>query len=285
MRYGFLTLILLGFLFLINTGCSNDGRTKYKSPDGYDFSKPWLLKLPVELDEISGIVYYPKDTSVFAINDEFGWLYKIHLLGHHEMRKWKFSDGGDYEDLVMIDTIFYALRSNGNIQTFTFGDSNKVYRADSQFPTKGNEFEILYYDSVTRKLSLICKDCDVDKKKSLTRYFFDPVNKRYLDTTESIDVKKIAIMLGEKNLKFKPSAAAINPVTHELFIISAVNDLLVIADEQGNPKISYEIDGKLFKQPEGITFTPNGDLLISNEAADKGVANILLFKYNKKRPI
>ena len=284
MRYRYLSLILTAFFFLF-TRCSDDGRALYESPDGYDFSKPWLLKLPIELDEISGIVYYPRDTSVFAINDEFGWLYKIHLLGKHDIRKWKFSDGGDYEDLVMIDTIFYALQSNGNIQAFTFGGQSTLLKADSQFPDKRNEFEILYYDSVLRKLSLICKDCDADKKKSLTKYYYDPASKSYEDTTQSIDVQKIAIMMGEKNLKFKPSAAAIHPVTGELYIISAVNDLLVITDLQGNPKISYQIDGKLFKQPEGIAFTPAGDLLISNEAADKGVANILLFKYLKKRQI
>jgi hypothetical protein len=39
----------------------------------------------------------------------------------------------------------------------------------------------------------------------------------------------------------------------------------------------------LFKQPEGITFTPKGDMIISNEAADRGVAEILLFKYNKTK--
>jgi hypothetical protein len=286
MRYRYFLLILTGFFFILNSGCSGDERSPYQSPDGYDFSKPWQLNLPIELDEISGIVYYPKDSSVFAINDEFGWLYKIHLMGRSkEIRKWKFSEHGDYEDLVMIDSIFYALQSNGNIVAFTFSDSNSVLRHDSQFPDKGNEFEILYYDSILQKLSLICKDCDVDKKKSLTKYFFNPATKTYLDTTNMIDVNKIAIMMGEKNLKFKPSAAAVHPVTGELFIISAVNDLLVITDAQGNPKISFQIDGKLFKQPEGITFTPEGDLIISNEAADKGVANILLFKYLKKRQV
>lgn len=283
MKYRYLTLIFTGFIFLLNARCNGDGRALFESPEGYDFSKPWQLNLPIELDEISGIVYYPKDTSVFAIIDEFGWLYKIHLLGKREINKWKYSDAGDFEDLVMIDTIFYALHSNGSITTFTFTDSNTVLKHDSQFPIKSSEFEIIYYDSLLHKLSLICKDCDSDKKKSLTKYYFDPASKTYEDTTRTIDVKKIAIMMGEKNLKFKPSAAAIHPITGELYIISAVNDLLVITDQQGNPKISYEIDGKLFKQPEGIAFTPNGDLLISNEAADRGVANILLFKYHKKR--
>lgn len=283
MQYRYIILLLTG-IFLLFTRCNGDDRALYESPEGYDFSKPWLLKLPIELDEISGIVFYPRDTSVFAINDEFGYLYKIHLLGRHDISKWKFSDGGDFEDLVMIDSIFYALQSNGTIITFTFGPNHTVLKHDTHFPDKGNEFEILFYDSVVQKLSLICKDCDTDKKKSLTRFFFDPATKSFDDTTRMIDVKKIAIMMGEKNLKFKPSGAAIHPITGELYIISAVNDLLVIADHEGNPKISYEIDSKLFKQPEGIAFTPGGDLIISNEAADKGVANILLFRYlNKKK--
>jgi hypothetical protein len=56
---------------------------------------------------------------------------------------------------------------------------------------------------------------------------------------------------------------------------------LVTADRKGNIKKMYELDPKLFKQPEGITFTPTGDLLISNEAALTGSANILIFKRKK----
>jgi len=278
-------LFLAGIAFILNIRCSDNGRVKFESPEGYDLSKPWVLNLPIELDEISGICFYPKDTSVFAINDEFGWLYKVSLMGNKGILKWKFSDAGDFEDIVRIDTIFYALQSNGNITTFTFGDSSTIYRHEAFFPSKGNEFEILYYDSTLHKLSLICKDCEVDKKKSLTQYFFDPVNKNFSDNTRSIDVKKIAIMMGDKDLKFKPSAAAIHPITGEIYIISAVNDLLVITNRMGDPRISYEIDGVLFKQPEGLAFTPGGDLIISNEAADRGVANILLFKYQKRGPI
>ncbi len=43
------------------------------------------------------------------------------------------------------------------------------------------------------------------------------------------------------------------------------------------------LDPIIFKQPEGITFTPWGDLLISNEAVDKyGNATLLIFKPKKK---
>jgi hypothetical protein len=90
-------------------------------------------------------------------------------------------------------------------------------------------------------------------------------------------------MAGEEKIKFKPSAAGINPITGDLFIISAINKLLVIADRRGDAKEVYKIDPAVFKQPEGLTFSPAGALVISNESADEGVANILVFPYNPKQ--
>jgi uncharacterized protein YjiK len=282
MLYRFARLLSI-FIVFINSHCtpSANGNHAYKSPDGYDLNKPFLLKLPVELDEISGLAFYAKDSSVFAVGDEFGWLYKIPLTGAKPIRKWKFSSQGDYEDLVMVDKVFYVLQSNGNITAFTFNDHNQILTQQEEFPSPGNEFEILYYDPHLFKLTIICKDCETDKKKALTVFYFNLLNKHF-DDSSSINVTAIANMIGEKKIKFKPSAAAINPVTDELFIISSVNKLLVVTDRKGNPKQTYPIDEGVFKQPEGITFTPEGDMIISNESADRGVANLLFFKYNKK---
>ncbi|OQP50728.1 hypothetical protein A4H97_02500 [Niastella yeongjuensis] len=268
---------------IINSHCTSsaNGNPAYKSPDGYDLNKPFLLKLPVELDEISGLAFYAKDTSVFAVGDEFGWLYKIPLTAGKPIRKWKFSGDGDYEDLVMVDKVFYVLQSDGDITAFTFNEHNQILSQQEEFPSSGNEFEILYYDPHLHKLTMICKDCESDKKKALTAFHFNLLNKHF-DDSASIDVTAIANMIGEKKIKFKPSAAAINPITDELYILSSVNKLLVVADRNGNPKQAYPIDEGLFKQPEGITFTPEGHMLISNESAKSGVANILFFKYNKK---
>jgi uncharacterized protein YjiK len=277
-RYPCVIGILLVFL---NIQCSQPDENSFQSPDGYDLTHPYLIKLPVELDEISGVAYYPKDTSVFAIGDEFGFLYKIPLKPDKPIRKWKFSNQGDYEDLSLVDQIFYVLQSNGSITTFTFDDKNTVLTNQMNFPLQGNEFEILYYNPHQFKLVMICKDCDEDKKKALTVFHFNLLKKSF-DDSSSINVTSIAGMIGEKKIRFKPSAAAINPVTDELFIVSAINKLLVIADRNGRPKATYPIDGRIFKQPEGITFTPTGDLIISNEAAERGVANLLFFKYKKR---
>jgi len=49
-----------------------------------------IVKLPDDLAEISGIIYYPKDTSVFAIKDEDGILYKIYFKWKDVITKWRF---------------------------------------------------------------------------------------------------------------------------------------------------------------------------------------------------
>lgn len=249
----------------------------------YDLANPVKVNLPHALDEISGMVYYPKDTSVFAIIDEDGIFYKIHLHGETTAKSWKFDKKHDYEDLVRIDSVFYILISNGDIDALKFvGDSvsHQKYKAE-EGGKKMNEFETLYYDDKLKKIVMICKDCEDDKKSGVTALGFDPASGTFTGPLFKIDVKAIDQHLNTHKMEFKPSAAAINPLTDELYIISSINKLLVITDRAGQFKDAYELDGKMFNQPEGITFTPNGDMLISNELGEKDNASILIFKYRK----
>lgn len=274
-------VLLVGFLSAAAMGCRSDENGISESPAGYSLAKPYLLKLPIELDEISGVAFYNKDTSILAINDERGWLYKIQPNRQSDIKKWKFADGGDFEDLVLIDSVFYVLKSNGNILSFKFISTDSLFLNEYAFPAgTGNEFEIIYFDAVSKKITLICKDCESDKKKVLSTYTFDPYTLQFSDSSFTIDVKRIAALVGEKSMKFKPSAAGIHPITGDLYIISSVNKLLVTADRTGNAKKAYKLSRTDFKQPEGLTFTPSGDMIISNEAAEIGVANIMIFSYN-----
>ncbi|RYG48088.1 MAG: hypothetical protein EOO01_13975 [Chitinophagaceae bacterium] len=254
-----------------------------KNPEGYNMRKAVQLKLPLELDEISGVAYHPGDSSVFAINDEKGWLYKIKR--GQQIQTWKFSPGADFEDVVLRDSAFYVLRSNGDIIRLSFNGTDQPTVQQFYFSEQGeskNEFEILYYDSTRAKLMLICKDCEMDKKKSLTAFTFDPASGKYTGSPFSINVQNIASAIGEEKMKFKPSAASINPRNGLLYIISAINKLIVVTDVNGNIKEVCHIDPGIFKQPEGISFTPAGGMIISNESADIGVADILFFPYFKK---
>jgi hypothetical protein len=268
-------LLLIVALF----ACNRPGKL-YKSPACYDLNNPYVIKLPSELDEISGLAYYGKDNSLFVQSDEKGCLYKIFLNKPTDIRKWKFSHKKDYEDIVLHDSAFYILNSNGDLVSLRFLNDSIVSQ-EFKFPGNGkNEFESLYYDDKLDKLVLICKDCEDDKKTTSSTYTFDMHQSAY-NSAFTINTKDIAALAGPDMAKFKPSGAAINPSTGELYILSSINKLLVVADRNGAVKKAYPLNPKIFVHPEGIAFTPTGNLFISNEAGTTQAANILFYQCKK----
>jgi uncharacterized protein YjiK len=268
-------------------GCSTNKNKVTLPCKEYDLDKPYKLKLGDALTEISGISFYPKDSSVFAICDENSNLYKIYLNKNYLTEEWKFDKTHDFEEVSLHNNSFYVLENNGNIETLNFSEKgDTIFNRKSKFPGKDkskNEFESLYYDDLYHGLIMICKDCEDDKKSTVSAWTFDPSNDTYTPSQFSINAKIIAEKLGEEKIKLKPSAAAINPVTKDVWILASVNQLLIVTDRKGNTKEVYTLDPIIFNQPEGIAFTPWGDLFISNEAADKyGTASLLIFKPKKR---
>lgn len=275
-----LVVMLVLLKFHNYNGCGPEKKTS-ESPKGYDFNNPIKVTMPSGLNEISGISYYAKDSSVFAEIDEDGILFKIALNGSNKMQQWRYDKKHDFEDIVMHDSSFYILQSNGDIETVKYkGDS--LVHVKCKFPDadkKSNEFETLYYDN-DLGLIMLCKNCEEDKKKVVTAFVCKPDSSVY-NVTYQMDIKKIAKKTGDDKIHFKPSAAAINPVTNDLYILASVNKLLVVADRSGKVKDVYTLDPTTFNQPEGITFTPWGEMLISNEKGDEDAATILIFKPKK----
>jgi uncharacterized protein YjiK len=129
---------------------------------------------------------------------------------------------------------------------------------------------------------MICKACEEDKgQRRTTAYGFNMATKEFSDTPAyQINIDDIEKITGDKIAQFKPSAALIHPIEKRLYILAAVNRLLVITDLNGKVLEAYNLRHTTFKQPEGIAFAPNGDMYISNESADEAQANILKFKYH-----
>ena len=280
-NYKILVVLLVLLKFHNYSGCGPDKKAS-TSPPEYDLNSPVKIDLPSDLDEISGISYYAKDSSVFAEIDENGILFKIFLNGSKTIKQWTFDKKHDFEDIVMHDSTFYILISNGDIETLKF-DGDTIKKNKTKFPDadkKTNEFETLYYDNALG-LVLLCKNCEDDKKKVVTALSCNTDSSTY-NVAFQIDVKPIAKKTGDDKIHFKPSAAAINPLTNELYILASVNKLLVVADRNGVVKDVYTLDPVTFNQPEGITFTPFGDLIISNEKGEEDNATLLIFKPKKK---
>ncbi len=271
-------IIYTGIIVML-AGCGASGtKQPYTSPAEYDLNTPYKINISTQLDEISGIEFYTKDTSVFAIVDEEGWLYKF-FLKSRLIQKWKFGKNDDYEDLKLVDSTFYILNSKGDITRVFFTGGDSLHADIFEFPESGNnEFESIYYDKETGLVNLICKDCTADKKAAVSIWSFNTKDGSFIQSPMSIDVSPIAQELDVSKVRFKPSASAVHPETGDIYMVSAVNKVLVIADKKGKVKEVHQLNPAFFKQPEGISFTPTGDLLISNEINLGEYASILIFK-------
>ena len=275
---------VLFLLFLLFISCKN--KQLYKSPVGYDINKPEKFVMNSSLKEISGITFIKgKEDVMYAIEDEAGKLFSV-TPGSDKLSYSKFGKKGDYEDVTILnDNLVTVLRSDGSLFTFSVNEIGKekidsVKEYENILPE--GEYEGLFADSTN--LIALCKNCPDDKqKKEVSVYTLQHVHGDSLTITNTFKVDISIIQPKDENgkEKFHPSGIAKNPVTHEWYIISSVNKLLLILDEQWKAKDYYPLDPSLFKQPEGITFNSKGDLYISNEGGE-GDANILLFRFQKQ---
>lgn len=253
-----------------------------KSPPHYNFSAVHEDKLDLKIKEISGIVWDTNNNEFLSHNDESGKLFTLDRESKLIKSEIQFAGKGDYEDVAMADSIPYVLRSDGMLTKIIKDSVGKYYGLEAgKIGLSGtNDFEALYYDAGRKALIMVCKNCAMDDKNSVSAFAYYPdsigFDNKPVFTINAEEVKKLSPV---KTSKFQPSAAAIHPVLKKLFIVSSASNLLVIADLDGNPEFAFYLSKKLFPQPEGITFKSNGDMYISNEGvASRGVLLKFIYK-------
>jgi len=256
---------------------------------GYGLARPdTILILPDILHEISGLTIID-DSTVACIQDEHGIVIIYDISKNEIKNQLNFGINGDYEDIARVGKTLFILRSDGvlfEISDFEIENFNLVF-FETGIPAKDNEG--LCYDKDNNRLLIACKS-----KRSI--YSFDLSTKTLsAEPAFTFDVDAL-IKFAHKNniklktrktkkdlfpepiLKFRTSAICINPITKKLFLISAEDHLLFIFNIDGRIEHIEKVPHKIFIQPEGLTFTNNGDMLISNEGKDKS-PTIVRFDY------
>jgi len=289
-------LLVLTAIAFFGISCVNaehkDGETaahadQPKAELPYDLENPVKYNMPHNLFEISGIVFHNGDPKeVFAIQDEDGDLFHLGL-SDKESKFTKFGGKGDYEDLTIIKNHIIVLKSNGELHTFPISEINKpevvnVVKTKDLVPKA--EYEGLAADEKAGLIYILTKDSKPDSKaKKSIIYAFSFADDGTLKPSGEFGLshKDIEAISGSNKSRFRPSALAKNPQTNEWYVLSSVNKLLVITDENFKIKATFPLNGSLFNQPEGIAFDKDNNLYISNEGGTLAAGNILLFKHKK----
>lgn len=237
----------------------------------YDLQNPTKsMILPENLKEISGLSFY-KDNQLACVNDEKGNVFIYDLQQEAIVEKIEIGKKGDYEGIEVVDDEIFIMKSNGKIKGFKIG-TEEERKIDCSHPDVV-EYEGLSYNPSTKSLLLVTKERIKDKNDKKVIYAYDLAKETF---TKYISISEDMIKGSDGKKAFAPSGIAVHPLTDELYIISSQGKKLLILSSSGEKLALVELDEKLFRQPEGICFTPTGDLYISSEGT-KGDGYILKF--------
>jgi len=301
-------LLILIVCCVAFSACSKNKKNKQKCFLCEDYSHvPYTLNHPSatyvldnQLREISGLTYL-SENKLLCVNDEHGSVFEYDLKERAISKKVKFAKKGDFEAVEYMRNECVALRSDGKLYFFKDIENPKVESIKVKTGLSlRNDTEGLAYDSSSQTLLIACKGLAHEgsmykDKRAIYRYSIvdstlnpkpfilidqndlgkilnlDPITKFSNSVLESMNPSK-------GNTTFQPSGIAIHPISKNIYVIGSVGKLLLILSPQGELLAVNRLKRKIFPQPEGICFAPDGTLYISTEGkVNQG--RIYQFKY------
>jgi len=245
----------------------------------YDLGNPVeVIRLPAYLNEVSGLAFFD-ESRILCIQDEKANIYVLDVNTKEIGDKFRFGNDGDYEDISVAGKTVFVLRSDGHIFEVKNFDQESISVTDHNTPlSEKNDTEGLAYNPSSNSLFVACKGAPDLNKKNHHKGF----KAVYEFDMDKMKLKKDpAILIDSKSINnFQPSGLAINPVSGDLFMISSSGKSLVVMMLDGTIREIHNLNTGTFRQPEGICFSPSGDLFIANEGNGSG-GNILKFKRSK----
>lgn len=223
-------------------------------------------KLPKALREISGLAYI--DSHRFAcIQDEKGIIYIYNSVSKLIEKQIRFARAGDFEGIAVKDQTAFVIRADGRLFEINLQLGKKSSIKHKTNLTRRQDIEGICYNRKNNRLLLVIKNDEPGKTKFKGIYAFDlQTMKLHPKPVYKIDLQHTIFHphQGKLNKTIRPSEIDIHPLTNELYILDGPKSRLLILHPNGNIKKLIHL-GKKFHQPEGITFSPEGNIFISNE--------------------
>lgn len=276
-------VILAGFLYYM----IDNKEVDFAAPPASEnvvIEQTW--ELPEILKEISGMAFMGEN-KIAAVQDEQGKIYIYNLKTKKIEAEIPFSGTGDYEGIAIKDNIAFVLRADGAIfRVAGFGKNPEVEMFKTQF-SQEHDLEGIVYDNTRNELLISVKEKDPNFENAKGIYSFnlntktvdkEPVYKLELTDSVFAEIQKEEILE-----TFKPSEIGVHPQTGKLFVLAANPPSILILNEEGTPENLFYLNGDDFPQAEGLTFSPDGTIYVSNEGEPATIHQISIKNSNGER--
>lgn len=242
-----------------------------------------IYELPDVLREVSGITLGENEL-MYCVQDELGAIFEYDLKSNRVSNLYRFTDIGDFEDISIFGKYAVVLRSDGLL--FHYDLAKKKLEYTTMLPLNSMDVEgLCTYGSslfVASKAPLI-------NQSEIKRTIFqiDGTDLTKINTYLEIDVEEIAQLAKSRyadlkigKLEFNPSALAFHPLSGELYVLSASDRILTVFENK-NLKNVILLPADVYYKPEGIAFSNEGLLFISNEGDKKGFSKPTILQIGK----
>ena len=153
------------------------------------------------------------------------------------------------------------------------GGGQDVHHIKIDLPGK-NDMEGLGYDPKLDALLLATKTSD--RRGTDKQIYYYGLKGKALYQGPIIKQTDLQAFIGADDKEVKPSGIAVHPKTGDYYVLASAGHRLFVMTRNGKLLSSVALDDKLFRQPEGICFAPDGTLFIASEG-DGGKGTILKF--------
>lgn len=249
----------------------------------------WRTELPVELAEISGIAFSP-DGRLFAHGDEDATLWELDPRSGDPRKRFSVAAAvgqaaeepetggkgkkgavlGDFEDLAIVGQRFFLITSAGRLYEFREGnDGERVPHTVVRTGLEGRcEIEGMSYDVESRDLLLLCKQ-NLPRKSApeLILIYSWSLDDEQLSPEPRFQVEYPTFGGNSPSKRFNGSAMAFVPGTGTLMLVAGPQRAFAEINADGSVATAGSLDPTFHRQPEGLAFSPDGTLLIADEAA------------------
>jgi uncharacterized protein YjiK len=251
------------------------GSAEHSILSEFDLNAPPDIRweLPRFLNEISGLAYTPEG-ELLAHDDERAVIYQLDPWGQRVVKRFGFGAPvvrGDFEGIAAAEGRIFLVTSDGVLYEGREGrDGEHVAFALTRTGVgRRCEVEGLSYEPSDRTLLLACKEPRTPALRGKVAIFRWSLERRMLLLTPRPLVPLRGIAGGLPSRGFHPSDLVREPRSGHYLLVAAQEHAVAELTPGGELLQVVRLRAAYHRQAEGITFAPDGSLLVSDEAAGK----------------
>jgi hypothetical protein len=244
----------------------------------FKISRSWSL--PSVLQNISAFDFIDAD-HVACIQAAIGSIFIYDLNKRAIETEIPFATPGDYKGIAIVDKSAFIACADGRIvEVADYRSEKPSVKEYGTNLTVRDDVEGVCYDKKNERL-LVCIRGDIEEPQNEKGIYAFDLRSRSMSIKPvlSIDLRDTIINKGDtKRLQtlILPSDIDIDPVNGWLYICDATKSQILVVDESGKIKSLFLFERNNRIQPEGISFTPSGELYLASEGFNEGPGKILM---------